>query len=626
MQHFSIRAQCKVAGPHMRAVILTAVLSCLAFPATLLAQHQDSHRLRRFEDRAYLTRESENEQSSIRRLPAVPEDYQAWWSGGIGKVLQTDVHELPISVESLLIRTLQHSSQVRLLKDLPLIRRTSIVEADAAFDWSAFIESQWNDISEPVGNTLTVGPGETRFNDHKLDYSMGLRRRNFLGGQMRVAQDFGFENSNSSFFIPPDQGTAQLRLSYTQPLLRGAGRVYNTGLIVLAKINTGIAEQEFSRELQAHLLEVTRAYWGLYLARGTLLQKKKLYQGARRILDQLEPRVELDAPRNQIARARAAVSARQTDLLRAEMTVRNAEARIRALVNDPQLTNIQNAEFIPQDQPIRQFVPVSMRESLVTALQKRPEIRQALKEVQAAAVRMDMADKELLPVLDLIMDAYASGLQGDSDVGQAFADQFLTGAPSYAVGLKFEVPLHNRAAKARCQRRRLEMRQVTNQLDTTAENLMLEVEVAVREVQTSFREVQATHQSMKAADQELVYLEKRWEQLAGDDRTGSLVLEDLLAAQERLTEAEFSFLNSEVTYNLALMNLKRATGTLLEYEQISRGEACHDDLPEIFLHKEQQSDEQVPPPAEPIPAATDAQARLAPQVPLWQPQRIAPPT
>ncbi|MDH3717350.1 MAG: TolC family protein, partial [Planctomycetota bacterium] len=430
----------------------------------------------------------------------------------------------------------------------------------------------------------------------------------------------GFENSNSSFFIPQDQGTAQLRLSYTQPLWRGAGRVYNTGLIVLAKIDTKIAEDEFSRQLQSHLLEVTRAYWGLYLERGTLLQKKKLYEGARGILDQLEPRVELDAPKNQIARARAAVTARQTDLLRAEMAVRNAEAKIRALVNDPQLADIENSEFIPQDQPIRQFIPISMRESLVTALQKRPEIGQALKQVQAAAVRMDMADKELLPVLDLIMDTYVSGLQGDSNVGQAFEDQFSTGAPSYSVGLRFEVPLHNRAAKARMQRRRLEMRQVTNQLDTTAETLMLEVEVAVREVHTSFREMQATHQSMKAADLELTYLQKRWEQLAGDDRTGSLVLEDLLAAQERLTEAEFRFLNSEVTYNLSLMNLKRATGMLLEYEQISRGEACECGLPEIFLHKDGRAEDIAPPQAEPIPPATEKEVQLQLDVPVVQPQ------
>ncbi|MDH3717422.1 MAG: hypothetical protein OES79_04815, partial [Planctomycetota bacterium] len=222
---------------HIWQVIIAAALIYLALPGEVLAQCQDCDRLSRFENRAYLARESENEQSLIRRLPAVPEDYVAWWNNGIHSALQSDVNELPISVESLLISTLQYSSQVRVFKDLPLIRRTSIVEADAAFDWSAFIESQWNDISEPVGSTLTVGPGQTRFSDHKWDYSMGLRRRNYLGGEVEIAQDFGFENSNSSFFIPQDQGTAQLRLSYTQPLWRGAGRVYNTGLIVLAKID-----------------------------------------------------------------------------------------------------------------------------------------------------------------------------------------------------------------------------------------------------------------------------------------------------------------------------------------------------------------------------------------------------
>ncbi len=542
----------------LRRAAAAVICSCALLPSSTIAQPDDCNRLGRFQDRAYLATETdgENAQSMIRRLPSVPEDFTAWWGNEIHKTLRTDVVETPISIESLLVSTLQHSSQVRVFKDLPLIRQTSIIEADAAFDWSAFIESQWNDISEPVGNTLTVGPGETRFNDHQWEYSMGLRRRNALGGDIEIAQDFGFENNNSTFFIPPNQGTAQLRLSYTHPLWRGGGRLYNTGLIVLAEIDAGIAEQEFSRQLQSHLLEVARAYWSLYLERGTLLQKKKLYESARKILDQLEPRVALDAAKNQIARARAAVTAREVDILRAEAAVRNAEARIRALVNDPHLAYVENAEFVPQDQPIREFIPVSMRDSLVTALQKRPEIGQALKQVKAAAVRTDMATNELLPVLDMIFDTYASGLRGNSSVGQAFQDQFSVGAPSYSVGFRFEVPLHNRAAQARLERRRLEMRQVTNQLDTTAETLMLEVEVAVREVHTSFRETQATYQSMKAAGSELYYLDERWKQLAGDDRSGSLVLEDLLAAQERLTEAEFSFLSSVVTYNLAMMGVK----------------------------------------------------------------------
>ena len=46
--------------------------------------------------------------------------------------------------------------------------REFFVEADAAFDWNAFVDSLWEDKSDPVGSTLTTGNAADRFNDHHL--------------------------------------------------------------------------------------------------------------------------------------------------------------------------------------------------------------------------------------------------------------------------------------------------------------------------------------------------------------------------------------------------------------------------------------------------------------------------
>jgi outer membrane protein TolC len=539
-----------------------------------------------YQGRAQLAAENEQSSSVVQALPNVPENFVPWWSDPVRQQMRGSNRPMLVTLESLVVGALMHSSQVKVFSDLPLIRRTSILEAEASFDWTGFVNTRWNDISEPVGSTLTVGPGGSRFSDHKWEYEMGLRRRVRTGGNLEVRQEFGWEDSNSSFFVPPTQGTSRIAVSFTQPLLRGSGKYYNSSLILLAEIDTAIADDELSRQLQSHLLEVVRAFWALYLERGSLLQKKRLYERAFAIFSQLEARAAIDAPRNQIARARAAVTARQADLLRAEAAIRNAEARIRALVNDPALTDVESVELVPQDQPSRMLMPISMRKSLSTALQNRPEVGQSLKQVKAASTRLDMSKKELLPILDLILEGYANGLRGDGAIGRALGDQFDTGAPSYTVGLQFEMPIGNRAAKARHQRRRIELRQVTNQFRTTAETLLLEVEVAVREVTTSYREVLAKFRSMKAAEAEVEYIQARWEQLAGDDRAGSLVLEDLLAAQQRVADAEMGYLGAEVTYNLALTNHKRAMGVLLQNENILRGEAIIDCLPEILFDKD----------------------------------------
>ncbi|MEL6898204.1 MAG: hypothetical protein AAFP90_19065, partial [Planctomycetota bacterium] len=75
-----------------------------------------------------------------------------WWAPQIQSPLRENTQALPITVDELIVRALNHSSQIKVFSQLPLIRQTSIVEADAAFDWHGFLDTRWDDISDPVGN------------------------------------------------------------------------------------------------------------------------------------------------------------------------------------------------------------------------------------------------------------------------------------------------------------------------------------------------------------------------------------------------------------------------------------------------------------------------------------------
>lgn len=355
---------------------------------------------------------------------------------------------------------------------------------------------------------------------------------------------------------------------------------------MLAEIDTEVAYDEFVSELQTHLLDITRAYWALYLERGALLQRGRLYDRAKAVLGELEARAEVDAAASQIARARAAVTQREADLLRSEMAVRNAEDRITALVNDPEFKRVPEIELIPLDVPTCDPLPLDMQQAVATAYRERPEIDQALQEIKAASVRLDMSEKELLPQLDLVLETYVSGLRGETDISGSLGDQYSEGQPAYSVGLLYEMPIHNRAALAKRVRRQLELRQLQNQFRATVETLMLEVKMAVREVDTTYREMLAKKRSMQAVEQRLNYIDERWQHLPGEERSGGLYLEDLLAAQEQLAAAEYGYLMASTTYSLALMNLKRATGMLLQDERISHAVIEVDGLPSAVLNKE----------------------------------------
>jgi outer membrane protein TolC len=260
-------------------------------------------------------------------------------------------------------------------------------------------------------------------------------------------------------------------------------------------------------------------------------------------------------------------------------------------------------EMIPVQTPTMGRWQVDLFESLTTALQNRPEISQAAKEIKAACVRADVGKNELLPVLNLVLGTYVTGLEGQADMGQAWVDQFSKGRPSYSTGFTFELPFGNRAANARLQQRRLELRQAMNQLKITTASIRSEVEIAAREVDTTYREMVSKFHAMVADEAEIQYLTERWRLLPGDQQVAGVVLEDLLDAQERLANAEFGFANSLIAYNVSLMNLKKVTGTLLESQEINFGEMNVGGLPTMTVDK--------------MPSANPARApQVAPQGPV----------
>jgi len=499
------------------------------------------------------------------QLRALPKNYTPWWNAVVNRPMRADLPSLTVNVESLILNAIEHSPQVTAMRIDPVLRETVIVEEEAEFDWTTFVEATYDDKNDPVGNTLTLGPsGDTRFEDRNLYGSAGLRKRMGQGGELDVTSRAGYQRTNSSFFVPGQQGTTRLEVNFTQPLLRGAGQIYNESRIVLASIDRNVSEDELSGKMQDHLVEVYKSYWTLYRARAVKLQKQRLLQRAIEIEQHLEARQGIDAIRRQVLRANAAVASRRSEIVRADMAIRNAESRLRLLVNSPDLKKQAQMEMLPEELPLTEHLDISLKASIETALQHRPEIAQAIRKMKATSVRLGIARNEMLPKLDVVLGAYVAGLKGSGEVGQAWVRQYSEGRPGYTVGLMFEFPLGNRAARARNERRQWEVAKAFREFEAAVESGMTDVELAVRELETSYQEMLSRFQAMIAAETEANYLLERWRLLPGNDQTISFLLEDLLDAQERVADEESSFVNAQSAYVLSIVELKRATGVLLD--------------------------------------------------------------
>jgi outer membrane protein TolC len=504
-----------------------------------------------------------------------------WWDQHVSQQQREELQSIPTDIHTLMYLAVKYSKQIRIAAQNPLIRETAITEADSDFDWVRYLDTAWNDTSEPISNTLTAGGTATRFNEQTFQFGGGLRKRTRSGGFLDIGQTFGFQDNNSQFFTPNDQANGRFTLSYSQPLLRGRGRAYNNSLVLLANVDAGIAHDEFQATLQGELLEVARSYYALYQERAYLAQQVRLYLKTKDVVDALQARQALDAQRTQYVLASSALESRRSDLIRSRTAVINAETRLRGLINAPELRLSDEAELVPQEFPTQGFIDVDLRSQLQLAAQHRPEVMAAIKEVKAGSTRLGVAEHELLPVLNLVTQAYLSGIEGDSDFGTAFGNQFSQGRPSYSVGLNYEFPVGNRLARARLCRRRIEMRQLQFQYEQALAAVETEVDIAVRELSTSYSEINARHRALVAAEAEAETILVRWQRMIDGSGQSGLNLESLLRAQERVTQAEREYVSSVLTYNLAMINLKRANGTLLIAENVSiarSGNSCGADL------------------------------------------------
>ncbi len=497
-------------------------------------------------------------------LKELPRDFVPWWNAEVDKSMRKGNETLSVNIEALVIAAIEYSPQVTALRIDPRIRETVIVEEDAAFDWTAFLETKYNKTNDPVGNKLTVTPGGGgRYLDDTVYSKGGLKKRFNQGAELNIAERVGYQDNNSTFFTPQAQTTARLELNVTQPLLRGAGSMVNESRTVLAYLDRDISEGELAGKLQDHIHSVYEAYWSLFRSRAVKLQKQRLLRSAEEIHQWLAARQGHDTTRAQVARAQAAVASRRSEIARAEMAIRNSESQLRLLVNSPALKEGARTELLPAEFPLAEPIDISLKGSLETALRHRPDVAQAIDRMKATSLRLGVAKNDLLPKLDLVLSTYTSQLR-HADLGGAMSDQYSKGGPGFGIGFQFEMPLGNRAAKARHERREWEMAKALKEFEVAVETGMTEVEMATREHETSYQEMLARFQAMLAAEVSASRAEQVFRETAGGEGVVvGVLLQDMLDAQERLAAEEAEFVEAQAKYALAIVKLKKATGVLL---------------------------------------------------------------
>lgn len=524
-----------------------------------------------FEEVAALAKRFDAPELDLTRLellPEVPENFESDWRGLVSSSVWGDRKVIHYSVDRAYTTAVTQSVQVRSFTRLPRIQETIVEENAGLFSTEMFGDGDARHRDQPTGSILTTG--ETgRFLEDVYEGEYGLRKRLGTGGQMSLSQRLSSLDNNSEFLDPNPQTGSEVVLSIAQPLLRGAGKDYARSEVRLAELDRDFAVGESLGLIEDYLLEVNGAYWGLYLSRAALAQRQRLTEQTSDVVDLLEDRQKLDdtATVSELYRARATANRREADLRRTQMAVSTAEQRLRSLIRDPELPMGSAGEMIPATPPLLGRPSVNIQASAREALLNRSEMAQASSRVRAAAVRLNQAESELKPQLDLIGEVGYAGITNGRSVDRAIDDMNDHGTDLRG-GVRFSMPIGNEPAKARLERRQLEYEQSLDDYRIRGEEVLLQTLIAYQDLLTAYQDMSGKYQSALASRKEIEQIQDRI-RLAGEEAGNTIAyqLQLQLDAMDRNQVAEEEFLVAIVAYNRTIANLQRAMGVLLRVDR-----------------------------------------------------------
>lgn len=451
-------------------------------------------------------------------------------------------------------RSLEHNFSVQVDSYNPAIAQTQIVQAEAAFDAVFFLDASIAEDDNPTGVKRTVSETEQR------GISGGIRKLLPTGMTTSVSLRQGFLRNN-----PPAQPFNPLynnafTVEFRQPLLRGFGLDYNRRGIVLTRIGRDIAREQFAQRVQDVLLNVERAYWQLArLRRDVAVLAESVAQNQITYLGIFD-RQRYDATPVQLNNSLSQYQSRYVQFLEAVKSVHDAEDALKNLMNDPALLLSRNIELIPVDTFHMTRFDVDLFAEVRRAIEARNEIRQAKLAIERTRVETSAAKNETLPQLDLLFTYEVRGLgdTADSSFDNLTTNRYI----SYSVGAQFLYPIGNRAAHAALRRARLQESQAVVTLNQVTDSVVQEVNNAVRTLIVRWQQIPPQLLAVQAAERNLRALQARTE------RIDPSYLQTELSGVEQLANTRRVLLQVLTDYTVTIVELERAKGTLLQYNQV----------------------------------------------------------
>lgn len=503
-----------------------------------------------------------------------------------------------ITLDEAISLALQHNYDIQIQKINPEVARYTLGISSASYDPTFFMSAQHAYSLSPGGidaQARTFSGNETDTDTFRAGFSGGLPSgmtytlnttaadthgtrpgsilnfgsiQNISTNYVRNLNDLGIVGFTTS----TNYGTTGVRFPFenanasagavtlTQPLLKNFWIDTTRANIYVARNRLKHSEQAFRFQLMLTVNAVEQAYYNLIFTRENMKVQEAALALARRLLDDNKKKVEVGAmaPLDE-KQAEFQLALSRADLLGAQRLLDVQENNLKSLITD-NYTEWHAVNLAPSENLVAVPEVLNLQESWQKGMKQRPDLVQARLDVDRSDINVRLDKNQLLPQLDVVGQyGYAgSGPEFSRGYGQVKNQD----NPFWYYGVQLNYPIGSRAARNNYKIAKAQKQQVQLLLKQKEQDVMVEIDDAVKLVQTNFERVEATRQARTFAEAALDAEQKK---LANGKSTSFFVLQ----FQRDLTTARFQEIRALAEYNISLAQLAFREGTTLDRRKLA---------------------------------------------------------
>jgi outer membrane protein TolC len=476
----------------------------------------------------------------------------------------SDVRRL--TIEEAVRIALENNLGVRVARIDPQIQDLSVAQARTA--WSPTLTSTFQGAgTDSPSNSFLSGAQGTTTSDDRLTTNVGVEQALPWGGRYTVGWDSVRSTTTNIFSNFSPQVRSSLALAYRQPLLRGFSIDSARQQVLVTQKNRDIADVTMRQTIALTSRAVRHAYWDLAYAIASLGVQRQSLNLARESLRNTRARIEIGTtPPIDAVEAEAEVALREEAVILGEAQIATAEDALRTLVYDPAAADFWTLRIEPADLPLFAPAAVDVDTAMRNALERRSDLQQSRKNLEAQDVNMRYFRNQTLPDVTASVDYGLTGLGGTQFVrgtgfpgpviGQSersfatvLGDLFSNDFPSWTASLSVSYPIGATPQEATLARARLQYSQQQTQLKSAELQVAAQVREAGRQVLTNQRRVETTASSRQLGERRL---EAEQRKVAAGTSTSFFVFQ----AQRDLAQARNNELRAVIDYHRSIVEFE----------------------------------------------------------------------